>query len=275
MLTSPHLNFESSINRLPPSHLSLWGFRLGNRGTHTSRTIMLNELSLLLHAVPGEATRKDYADAVIIQNCLGKHTVATRKLSLQRLTELYALEPAVILFRVLRDLWARNQSSQSLMALLLALARDPLFRLTATSVVRTPYGHEFARQSMKDALTDEIGDRLNDATLDKVIRNASSSWTQSGHFRGRVRKIRLKVEATPAATAYALLLGFAAGRRGRLVFEAPWTAVLDASPDELIEFAVDAKQLGLLDFKQSGSIIDVSFPAFFTANEGELIHGEN
>jgi len=92
----------------------------------------------------------------------------------------------------------------------LALARDPLLRATTSAVIRTPYGHEFARQSMKDALTDAVGDRLNEATLDKVVRNASSSWTQSGHFRGRGRKTRQRVEATPAATTFALLLGFVA-----------------------------------------------------------------
>jgi hypothetical protein len=126
---------------------------------------------------------------------------------------------------------------------------------------------------MKDALSEVVGDRLNEATLDKVVRNASSSWTQSGHLRGRGRKTRQRVEATPAATAYALLLGFAVGRRGRLLFETPWAAMLDAGPNELIDVAVDAKRLGVLDLKQSGSMIDVSFPLLLTDKERELIHG--
>ncbi len=126
---------------------------------------------------------------------------------------------------------------------------------------------------MKDALSEVVRDRLNEATLDRVVRNASSSWTQSGHLRGRGRKIRQWVEATPTATTYALLLGFAVGRRGRLLFETPWAAMLDAGPDELIDVAVDAKRLGLLDLKQSGSMLDVSFPLLLTAKERELIHG--
>ena len=267
------LNFEADIAVLAPGQSALWGFRTGDRGTHTSRTIMLDELSHLMDAVPGDATREDYAEAVIAQNCLGKRTTATRKLSLQRLTELYALDPRVILFRVLRVLWGRSEASRPLLALLLALARDPLLRATATAVLRTPFGHEFARQSMKDALTEAVGDRLNEATLDKVVRNASSSWTQSGHLRGRGRKVRKQVEATPAATTFALLLGFAVGRRGRLLFDTPWVVVLDAGPEDLVDCAVDAKRLGLLDLKQSGSMIDVSFPALFTDKERELIHG--
>ena len=91
------------------------------------------------------------------------------------------------------------------------------------------------------------------------MRNAASSWTQSGHLRGRGRKTRQQVEATPVATSYALLIGFATGRRGHLLFETPWCSVLDTDSGKLIDLAVAAKRIGLLDFKQSGSIIDVSF----------------
>ena len=269
------LNFEAGITGLTGSQVMVWGFRSGDRGTHTSRTIMLDELLHLLDAAPGEVCREDYAAAVTENNCLGKRTAATRKLSLQRLTELYGLDTQRILFRVLRDLWGRHEGSRPLLAMLLALARDPLLRATATAVIRTPYGHEFARQSMRDTLSEAVCDRLNDATLDKVVRNASSSWTQSGHFRGRGRKTRQKVDATPATTTYALLLGFAVGRRGRLLFETPWAEILDSGPDDLIDAAIDAKRLGLLDLKQSGSMIDVSFPALFTERERELIHGSH
>ena len=266
-------HFEPGIAGLSPRLASLWGFRSGDRGTHTSRTIMLGELSQLLAAAPGEVSRVDYAEAVLDGNCLGKRTAATRRLSLQRLTELYGLDARLLLFRVLRSLWGPHETGRPLLALLLALARDPLLRATARSIAATPCGHELARQAMKDALSGAVGDRLNDATLDKVVRNASSSWTQSGHLRGRGRKIRQPVEATPAAVAYALLPGFAVGRRGRLLFETPWTAILDASAGKLVEIAVDAGRLGLIDLKQSGRMIDVSFPAMLTRKERELVGG--
>ena len=123
---------------------------------------MLEELSLLLDAVPSEATYNEYAFAVIEDNCLGKRTVANRTLSFQRLTELYGLNARLVLFRVLRDLWGQHETSRPLFALLLALARDPLLRATATVVIRTPFGHEFARQAMKDALSVAVDDRLNE-----------------------------------------------------------------------------------------------------------------
>ena len=230
---------------------------------------MLQEMTHLLAATGVSATRADYVQAVMEDNCLGKRTVATRRLSLQRLTELYGLDRRLLLFRVMRELWEHHETSRPLLALLLALARDPLLRATATAVLRTPNGHEFARQPMTEALSEVAGERLNEAILDKVVRNASSSWTQSGHLRGRSRKTRQRVRATPAVTAYALLFGFGAGSRGRLLFETPWCSILDTAGAELLELAVAAKSLGLLDLKQSGSIVEVSFAAMLAAPRWE------
>ena len=255
------LDFERGIVDLPPKEVAAWGFRVGERGTHTSRTIMLQELSHMLDAAPGDASRGDYQSAVLDDNCLGKRTTATRKLSFHRLSELYGLDRRLILFRGLRELWGQQEDSRPLLGLMLALARDPLLRATAPTVLSTPFGHELARQPMKNGLSMVAGARLNPDTLDKVVRNASSSWTQSGHLRGRSRKTRQRVRVTPAAVAYALLLGFGTGSRGRLLFETPWCSILDAATGELLELAVVARRLGLLDFKQSGSIIEVSFAA--------------
>ena len=268
-----HFDFEPTIAGIPERLANKWGFRWGEIGTHTSRTIMLEDLECLLKATDPQASRKDYANAVVEENCLGKRTASTRKISLQHLRELYALDPGVLLYRVLRKLWDRRDHGHALLALLLALARDPLLRATAAAVSRTPPGHEFARQPMKDALSKVVGDRLNSSTLDKVVRNAASSWTQSGHLKGRSRKTRQRVEATPIATTYALLLGFATGRRDRFLFETPWCAVLDASPGELMELAGAARRLGLLDLKQAGSVFDVSFPALLAGAEKELARG--
>jgi hypothetical protein len=40
-----------------------------------------------------------------------------------------------------------------------------------------------ARQQMNNALKKAVGDRLSDSTIDKVLRNVASSWTQSGHLK--------------------------------------------------------------------------------------------
>ena len=139
---------------------------------------MLAELSSVLSAVPPEGCRRDYAEAVIEGNCLRKPTTSTRRLSLQRLTELYALDREIPLFRILRRLWDGDPASRPLLAILAALARDPLLMATAQTIVPLAEGLEMPRKSMAEGLRKRVAERLSDATLDKVIRNTASSWSQ-------------------------------------------------------------------------------------------------
>ena len=243
------------------------GFRWGEKGTHTSRTIMLNELRAVLASCRPDATRNDYVTVIHESNCLGKRTAATRKLSNQRLSELYALDPQVPLFRVMRRCWYADLAGQAVLALLLALARDPLLRASAPPVLRMRPGEELSRQQMTDAINRTVGSRLSESTLDKVVRNAASSWTQSGHLKGHSRKFRQTVTPTPATTAFALLLGHLAGKRGATLFESLWAQVLDSPASELMNLAMDARRLGFLDMSQSGGVIEVAFSRLLAPDE--------
>src|SRR5947207_9802371 len=134
----------------PPNRSNLaeceeFGSRTGDRGTHTSRTMMLDELRAPLADAPQDAPHATYVAAIVEHNCLGKPTSATRVLSAQRLSELYALDPSVRLFRVMRSLWRLDERGQPLLALLVALARDPLLAATAPVVIPLKGGDEFAR----------------------------------------------------------------------------------------------------------------------------------
>jgi hypothetical protein len=243
------------------------GFRWGEKGTHTSRTIMLDELRAVFAGCGPDAKRSDYLAAINEDNCLGKRTAATRKLSSQRLSELYALDPEVPLFWVMRRCWYADNSGQSILAMLLALARDPLLRASAPPVLRMRPGQELARQQMTDALSRAVGSRLSESTLDKVVRNAASSWTQSGHLKGRGRKVRRSVTPTAATTAFALLLGHLTGKRGAMLFESLWAQVLDSPTGELVRLAMDARRLGFLDMRESGGVIDVGFSRLLAVDE--------
>ena len=243
------------------------GFKAGEAGTHSSRTIMLDELGTLLEVVPPNASRPDYLAAIIDSNALGKPTTATRKLTGQRLTELYSLEPTVPLFRVMRRFWQDDVPGRSVLALLCSLARDPLLRATAEPILAMRSGEELSRQKITDAIRAAVGTRMNDATIDKVVRNVSSSWTQSGHLRGRARKFRQLVRPTPLGTAYALLLGYLEGLRGGRLFETNWTRVLDSSPGELRTIAAEAKRLNGLDLRAAGDVIEIGFTTVLTSQE--------
>ncbi len=249
------------------------GFRSGEKGAHSSRTIMLDEITALLAASPPDATRDDYRALIIGDNALAKRTAATRRSTYQRLSELYALDPRVLLFRVMRQLWQPHNCGRPLLALLLALARDPLLCLTAPPLIALPPGAELGRKALTDALVSHAGARFNDASLDKIVRNAASSWTQSGHLNGRSHKIRQQVHPTPEAVTFALVLGFASGLRGSALLETLWAKILDVGADQLLALATDARRLGYLDLKIGGGIVEISFTGLFTESERRLLHG--
>jgi hypothetical protein len=233
------------------------GFRFGDKGTHTSRTMMLAELSELLAAVSPDADRAAYAAAIVEDNLLGKQTTATRRLTSQRLGELYGLDPAVPLFRLLRRLWTADVAGRPLLALLCTLARDPLLRTTARTVLSLPVGAELARTTFLDALREAVGDRLNDAVLDKVARNAASTWSQSGHLHGRVRKLRRRVIPTAGSAALALWMGTLEGLAGEQLLDCRWAQVLDCTGPALLPAALQAKQLGLIHARAGGCVVEI------------------
>lgn len=234
------------------------GFRRGAIGTHSSRTIMFDDLSAVLSATLSDAEREDYATAIIETNCLGKPTASTRRLANQRLGELYALDPAVPIFRVLRRLWDSGASGRRLLAVSCAVARDPLLAVTASPILAIPQDGEFLRGPVRSAVRALVGDRLNESVLDKVVRNVASSWTQSGHLEGRTFKKRRLVQATPATGAFAAYLAYAAGIRGAEIFTSGWFAMLDASPLAARDIALEAKRLGLIDLRIAGDVVELN-----------------
>ena len=220
---------------------------------------MLDELRATLAAAPTDAARADYVAAIVEHNCLGKPTSATRTLSAQRLSELYSLDPDVPLFRIMRKLWRLDELGQPLLALLVALARDPLLVATATTVVPLRPGEEFARGPMREALRQAVGGRLNDATLDKVARNAASSWSQAGHLTGRTFKVRRLVQPTFATVALGMLLAHTCGSRGDAMLESDWLKVLDCQATQARALAIDAKRHALVDLRMGGEVLEVHF----------------
>jgi hypothetical protein len=240
----------------PPATGTKLGFRFGNKGTHSSRTLMLTELDAVLAAAPGAADRASYAAAIVEGNCLEKPTASTRRLSNQRLGELYALDPFVVVFRVLRGLWDVDPQARPLLAMLVAVARDPLFMASAAPVLAQPAGIEIQRAPIRESLRKLVGARMSDDTVDKVVRNVSSSWTQTGHLTGRTFKHRQRVTAPPTAVAFALWLGNAAGFRGDELLTTGWITALDCTATSARSLAIEAKRIGLINLRTAGDVVE-------------------
>lgn len=242
-----------------PDSATEYGFVIEGLGAHSSRTIMLAELRLLLHCCPSNTDRQGYRKAVLEDNALLKNTESTRKKSLRYLSELYSLDRGILLFRALHDLWDHQEAAQPLLAMLCALARDPSLRATASVVQTTPIGSVVSSQMLTKAVAEHYRDRVNSATLAKIGRNAASSWTQSGHLSGRTNKVRVRAISHPTSVTYALFLGYLCGVRGEALFHTPWAQLLDTPFHLLHEQAFRASQRGWLEYRHSGAITSVTF----------------
>lgn len=241
----------------PDPPLATAGFRFGSVGTHSSRTLMFSELVAVLAHTPAGADREDYKRGVVEDNCLGKSTASTRRLSFQRLSELYALDPQVGVFRLLVRLWSTDAGSRPHLALLVALARDPLLRASAVAIAALQPGDEFSRSEAEAAVRAVTENRLNDNILAKVVRNCASSWAQSGHLQGRTFKVRQPVRPHYVSVTMALALGYLAGFRGEALFTSGWIEILDLDPAAARALALESKRAGLIDLRFSDKIVDL------------------
>lgn len=262
---------EVTTQRFP----DCFGFRIGPRGVHTSRTIMFAELHDLLGALPATATKEEYRQAILRDNVLGKKTLATRRGTVKRLGELYALDLQVPLFRLLRFFWQVDQGGQRLLAFLCASARDPLLRLTSPPVLDMKEGEIVTKESLVKAIEAADPDRFKPAICQAIARRAASSWTQAGHLTGHLVKIRSHPVVTPANTAYALVLGYLCGVRGQLLLKTYWAKLLDVPTERIAALGAEASRRGWVNFRQAAGVIEIRFPDLLTAAEKEMLRGED
>jgi hypothetical protein len=186
------------------------GFRLGLGGTHLARTIMLAELGHVLKAVP--RPMPDEVNALVVdENILQKRTGSSRRLSLRHLRELYGLGAPPQIMRAMIALWASAGEGQPVLALLVALAREVLLRDSADTIFAAPPGASVVASDLAALFERHYPGRYSQKMLRSLSQNCASSWTQSGHLKGKVRKERARPAVSPTAAAYAALLGSLAG----------------------------------------------------------------
>ena len=254
------------------SNLTHFGFKPEAAGVHTARTMMLEDLSLLLTYVKNpKASKGDYIKAIEVDNCLGKRSGMTRTLSAKHLVELYSLDPSMTIFRVLLFFWKRDEEGHPLLALLCAHTRDSLLRLSAPFILKHPPGAIISREVTEEYIESKNPGRFSEVTLKSVAKNINSTWTKSGHLSGRVNKVRIRAKTTVGSTAYALFLGYLSGSRGEALFHTDYTRLLDCPVERAIELAEAASRRGWIVFKRIGNVIEIVFPNLLTAQELEWI----
>lgn len=257
----------STLAALPEA----FGFRNGDRGVHSSRSMMFTDLEQLLGAASASWGDLEYREHLDGENILGKRTATNRDHTARKLRALYGLAPEVTVFRLLKHFWEVDDSAgRPILALLCATARDPLLRSLTPGLLATEHGAALEYEPLEAELKETTGDRFSQSTLVSIVRRVASTWLQSGHLEPRTR-IRRRPVVTPAATAYALALGYLEGRRGTFLFDSLWARLLDTPLEELRELAQTASLNGWLVYRGAGDVIEVRFPDLWTAEERDLL----
>ena len=242
-----------------PRSAAAFGLRIDPTGTHLSSTLKLQELRALLARRPVPATVGNYKVAIVDQNFLGKPTATARRITFERLRELYGLDPNLLVFRALDELWDADDRAQPMIALLCSTARDPILRAMTPSVLRLPIGARITTHELAEEADHHFPGKFVASSRERLGRNVSSSWEKAGLLSGRRTKKRAIPQARPTSLAYALLLGDLCGRRGQALFTTLWATMLDAPIHELKELAVVTSRQGWIEYKASGDVVEVSF----------------
>lgn len=242
--------------------LERYGLKFSDGGAHISRTMMLAELESVLAAVPVGSLASDYRDAILVRNVLAKTTESTRQKSLRHLRELYALDESVSIFALLRKLNAVDPPSLPLLAVQVVWARDPLFRATTQPILDSTESNRIETARLAEAVEEVFPGQYSEGSRNGIARHAASSWTQSGHLKGRAKKIRTRVKPSTTAITLAMFLGNATGFHGSAVFSNPWCRLLDLTADEARRRSLDAHRAGLLNLRAIGEVVELSFPLF-------------
>ncbi len=252
-----------------------FGFRAGMSSVHTSRTMMLNELSLLLARVSPNGKADSYVSAIVDENTLGKPTQTTRQRTAKRLVELYSLDPNCTLFRLLRHFWPTDQAGRPMLAFLTAAARDPLVRETTPFVQSTSVGEPVTPDQIAKHLNEKYSKRFQASTALATAQRLASSWMQAGYLTGKVKKRRSRPTVTPVVATFAVLLGYLCGVRGKLLLDSAWTRLLDRSLADLTDLVIEASRQGWLNYKAVGSVVEITFPGLLKPQEEKAAHEQN
>jgi hypothetical protein len=238
-------------------------------GVSTSRTLMLAELSALLNATSPDASKDDYKRAVIDDNLLLKPSASTQAKTYSYLRDRFALDPAVPVFQVLRLLWQRDEAGRPLLALLVALFRDPVLRSSMELMIDRAQDQVVTSREFSQAVETAFPNRLGEKTLKSTGENLTSSYKQSGHLSKKNPSNRQRVTATPGSVTVGLLIAYLNGAQGMSFFESPWIRLLDSSNEKILSEARIASNRGWLEIRHAGNVLEITFRTLLSTIGGE------
>lgn len=261
------------MSNIQQENLSKLGFRFGTNGPHAARTMMFEDLKVLFAAVPEAGLPHDYEKQIKELNILGKPTKKSRELACRHLMTLYGFDRDQALFRMFRRLWRLDEQAQPVLALTVALARDPLLACSMEFILSKQYGETVSREELETLLTQKHPDRFSSASLKSFAQNVNGTWTSAGYLSGHRKKTRAQPATTPANVAMCLFLAHLEGFSGQRLFSSRWVKLLQVSQNDLEALTNAAFHRGYLVFLNSGGIQEVRFPDSLTNTEENIRQG--
>jgi hypothetical protein len=228
-------------------------------GAHTARTIMFQELVMLFNATTKNSPIEEIRNKVYNENILHKKSISGRKESFGYLKKKYGLDPNIPLYNTLRWAWSVSEEQERpLLALLCALSRDASLRITADYIFSLLPGKIADKEKISALIEQAFPNSYSPSVTASMTRNLLSSWTQSGHLRGLVKKTRTKAHNNTSACVFALAIGYLAGYRGRMLLDTIWMRALDATAYEIQEYLQRAMKKGWIRYRESGGMMEIS-----------------
>lgn len=238
--------------------LKAYGFNESVRSVHSSRTMMLSELELVMQNVNSEITPDSVREAILEQNILGKATQSGRRNTATKLISLYAFDATEPLFRSFALLWSQSDYSRPALGLLLAMSRDKILRTTGMPICQAEVGSHVTKESLYKCLASSFSSKYAETTLQSTTRNVLSSWRQSGHIQGESPITRVKCHSDYLAFSFAAYIAYLRGLRGQNLLNSFWIRVLDFEPAELSNAITESHRRGLITTRKVGSIVEIT-----------------
>jgi hypothetical protein len=232
-------------------------------GAHTSRTMLLSDLSSVLANCDPASNLDGYRDAVVNLNVAGKDSVSSRQRTFRYLRELYTLDLDQPEFRAFLRLWRRERDGRPLIALLYSYSRDAALSATAPAILQSSYGQVVQSCELASAVAVRYPDAYSTSIRDKIGRNALSTWTQAGYVTrsGRGPTIRARIDPTPAAVSMALVLGRLENLSGERLFTSDVARLLESPIPTLHDRTHDASRKGWLEYRSRGKVTEIDLSA--------------
>lgn len=246
------------------------GFSSG--GAISSRTVMQEELGVLLASEAASASAEDYKRAILDHNVLDKSTASNRLKTYKYLRSLYALDPEVCLFREMRRLMQYAADDTRLLVGLLSMAREPILRECLSMVLHAPIGSSLGRPEFEAWIRALAPGQYSDSMFISFSHNLYASFYQFGFLGESIGKARTRVRPVSgiASATYAAFLDWLEGRSGIALLNGTYSRALDIPTDSHLGLIQAAGRQGLLKVAYSGGVLDVRFPGFLKDSESRL-----